>query len=223
MDSRSLALVVCRDGVDPVSVACPECLAAVGEPCHIGRERRERPKPHDKRILAADPAVQDFLFYGGISSEDAASLRFDPLIRFLAYSGSAPTGNGCIEWSGPLDGNGYGAFRCGKTTYKAHRISLGFHGRSLVPMHLYALHSCDNPACVNPNHLRAGTARENRMDAISRGRTIEQYRHSDVCLRGHSMSGENVRIRSNGRLRCLSCARLYKSAEWVRAPKGRAG
>lgn len=38
------------------------------------------------------------------------------------------------------------------------------------PNHLFVLHSCDNPTCVNPNHLRLGTQKDNYADARSRNR-----------------------------------------------------
>ena len=54
---------------------------------------------------------------------------------------------------------------------RAHRLVAHlFHGLDLHDTKSYVLHSCDNPACINPEHLRIGSARENMQDCIKRGR-----------------------------------------------------
>ncbi len=56
-----------------------------------------------------------------------------------------------------------------ESNYAAHRLSYQIHAGE-IPQGLSVLHSCDNPLCVNPEHLRAGTPLENTRDMISRGR-----------------------------------------------------
>jgi hypothetical protein len=77
--------------------------------------------------------------------------------------------NGCWEWTGATNPDGYGRLKWnGSTSYRAHRMSFWIaHGKE---PELYVLHSCDNPACVNPAHLREGTHKENTQDAIERKR-----------------------------------------------------
>jgi hypothetical protein len=77
----------------------------------------------------------------------------------------------CWTWTGAKCKKGYGRFADddGSKTL-VHRFSLELAlGRKLLDG-LNALHSCDNPSCVNPSHLREGTQEENMRDAIERNR-----------------------------------------------------
>jgi hypothetical protein len=75
----------------------------------------------------------------------------------------------CWEWQGAIGSTGYGNLDIDGSTVKAHRVShLLTHGP--IPPGLYVLHSCDNRRCVNPNHLRIGTAQDNADDRRIRGR-----------------------------------------------------
>lgn len=85
----------------------------------------------------------------------------------------------CWPWKGSLSTAGYGILSFyGHRTY-AHRVSyllfkdpnfkLFQNGRN-TENSLHVLHSCDNPNCVNPNHLRLGTPGENMRDRDSKGR-----------------------------------------------------
>jgi len=79
-------------------------------------------------------------------------------------------------WAAGKNGVGYGVFYCdtgtGKKAVLAHRFALGVTLKKDLPRKLFVLHSCDNPSCVNPNHLRLGTQRDNVRDAIIRKRHI---------------------------------------------------
>lgn len=79
------------------------------------------------------------------------------------------TDGGCWVWGGPKDGCGYGLLHCGAKRLSAHRFSLmlktGDAGEGMV-----AMHSCDTPACVNPDHLSWGTQGDNMRDMVAKGR-----------------------------------------------------
>lgn len=85
---------------------------------------------------------------------------------------------GCWEWQGLLNSNGYGLASVQRGfQVRAHRLSFSLKiGRALL-MKEFLLHSCDNPKCVNPDHLRVGTQRENILDCINRGRKTNPPTH----------------------------------------------
>ena len=80
--------------------------------------------------------------------------------------------DGCWNWSAGTDKNGYGYFTINGNTFRAHRFSYEyFYGQ--ITTGLLVLHSCDNPSCVNPNHLSEGTILDNAKDRIERGRQVD--------------------------------------------------
>lgn len=74
--------------------------------------------------------------------------------------------DGCWEWQGAVGSHGYGNFYDGTKYWTAHRYS---HFMNKGDIGLFVLHSCDNKRCVNPAHLRSGTAKENTADMVKRG------------------------------------------------------
>lgn len=76
---------------------------------------------------------------------------------------------GCWEWQGTTNDYGYGVFLLpGEKPIRAHRFSYEqIHGP--IPHGCIIMHTCDNPPCVNPDHLRLGTKADNNRDtAIKR-------------------------------------------------------
>jgi len=78
----------------------------------------------------------------------------------------------CWVWTGAVTADGYGNFRVSGHNLRAHRFSYALlHGP--IPDGLNILHACDNRLCVRPNHLCAGTQKENIADAIARDRMFK--------------------------------------------------
>lgn len=75
----------------------------------------------------------------------------------------------CWEWTAARNRRGYGRFNYRGKNRHAHRLALEFRGVE-IPDGMLALHSCDNPPCVNPAHLRVGTYADNAADMMERGR-----------------------------------------------------
>lgn len=108
-----------------------------------------------------------------MSLTNRVMLKGSPIEKMRArLAGVVPTPNGCIEWPAARNGSGYGQVwdaDAGKIVY-VHRLAWeAYSGRSIPPGQ-YILHSCDNPPCCNPHHLRPGSALENAADAKDRGR-----------------------------------------------------
>jgi len=76
---------------------------------------------------------------------------------------------GCWEWKWTSHSNGYGRCRINGRTVYAHRVAYAFW-IGPIPEGLDVLHRCDNPRCVNPQHLFLGTAVDNALDMVAKGR-----------------------------------------------------
>jgi hypothetical protein len=77
--------------------------------------------------------------------------------------------SGCWEWSLAPNSEGYGESSYRGNRKKAHVLSYETFIGS-VPDGLFVLHHCDNRPCVMPDHLYAGTKKDNAQDRVRRGR-----------------------------------------------------
>jgi HNH endonuclease len=75
----------------------------------------------------------------------------------------------CWEWTGSLGSHGYGEFGVAGDRVLAHRYSYEL-ASGPIPDGLYVCHHCDNRRCVRPDHLFLGTARDNALDMVRKGR-----------------------------------------------------
>ncbi len=113
--------------------------------------------------------------------------------------------NDCIVWSGYVTPLGYGQSGTRRHgTRLAHRIAwIEAHG----PIHdgMCICHTCDNPACVNVEHLFVGTQKDNLNDMATKGRHRNQSKTH--CPKGHEYDG----IDMNGKRTCSPCKRAAEA------------
>jgi hypothetical protein len=116
--------------------------------------------------------------FAGIVSGNAARTKFCSLECRNRRHGDADDrfwskvliGDGCWEWQGPRDGDGYGLFKIGGKMVRASRVAFEMFNGPLDPA-LLACHTCDNPPCLRPDHLFSGTHADNHADRGAKGRT----------------------------------------------------
>lgn len=98
----------------------------------------------------------------------------DPMIRFAAMNKLMP--NGCHEWQGARFYKKYGSFSFNGAQVKATRW-LWERVNGPIPKDWVVRHKCDNPPCVNIDHLEIGTRKDNGNDMVVRGRSLKGERN----------------------------------------------
>ncbi len=91
---------------------------------------------------------------------------------------------GCWLWARAHDHDGYGTATYRGRTVKVHRLAYEtFVGA--IPAGANVMHSCDQPSCINPAHLKLGTRRDNMRDCAAKGRHFLQRNPSATPLPQH--------------------------------------
>lgn len=94
-----------------------------------------------------------------------------PLITRLQSKTKINEQTGCWEWQAARDPNGYGRISVKYKMRLPHRVSFELH-RGPIPPGVFVLHRCDNPSCLNPDHLFLGDQAANMADKASKGRAV---------------------------------------------------
>lgn len=89
--------------------------------------------------------------------------------EFLFSKIEIPAESECWLWTGGMDKDGYGQTHyCGKNV-RTHRVAWLLRN-GVIPDAMVVMHTCDTPACINPDHLKLGTNQENTEDKMQKKR-----------------------------------------------------
>lgn len=139
----------------------------------------------------------------------------EPKVRQRFMESFAPNEDtGCWNWRGNINVYGYGVIVIRRKSVRAHRLSFALHNGRWPT--LWVLHSCDNRACVNPDHLREGTHQDNMDDRSKRGRVpdLRGSRNNHAKLTERDVV--EIRARRAAGDRQASIARAFSLSQgWV--------
>lgn len=176
---------------------------------HYDQHRRSQPAPPCKVVGCAKQSATRGMCsmhyarwrkYG--DTETVALVHNDPDRRFREFYEEQE--NGCWEWQGHIESNGYARFTVGDDRTGAHRWAYERYIGE-IPEGLVIDHLCRNRACVNPGHLEPVTARENLL----RGDTYAARNFKKThCKRGHPFAGANLIFNTSGHRQCRECRNM---------------
>jgi hypothetical protein len=137
--------------------------------------------------------------------------------RFQNYIKINPETN-CWEFMGNRDKDGYGKIRIGNgKRIRTHRLAVLLSGIE-IPKGMFVCHRCDNPPCVNLQHLYVGTNQDNQKENFDKGRhnvdhgNINGNKTKTHCKWGHEFTVENTRIiYKNGEKHGRGCKQCAKN------------
>lgn len=133
------------------------------------------------------------------------------------------TENGCTNWLGSKNELGYGTQYWAGRSWMIHRLIYAAHHGPHDPW-LDVRHSCDNPACLNIDHLSLGTRSDNMRDAVDRRRSKNAKKTH--CPQGHPYEVYGEAFTPNTThyrkwRRCKECHRIRSRERWHNDPKYR--
>lgn len=154
----------------------------------------------------------------------AVAIRDMPPRARIELVGWDVTDSGCWEWKGARNHHNYGIIEAARYGLKSARVHRVYYtevtGECIDGLEL--MHKCDNPPCMNPDHLEPGTHAQNMRDMTDKGR---HWMHGRTeCPNGHDLTAPGAQkiVTQKGRSpypTCVECARARsrRYAKKVRA------
>lgn len=145
---------------------------------------------------------------GCLSRENARRTKItQPVPLQQRFDKYALKRDGCWIWAGMRNALGYGVIRySGKRSF-AHRLSFELY-KGQIPEGMYVCHKCDNPSCVNPDHLFIGSPKDNMDDMRAKGR--ENYVKGEQNSNAKLVQEQVIEIRNlYGSLSASKTAKLF--------------
>lgn len=107
-----------------------------------------------------------------LSNTDYIQSKFN-----FIFSHTNETKSGCLEYTGYITNKGYGSIKIYKKPILVHRLIWEYY-KGEIPDGLFICHHCDNPKCININHLFLGTNGDNMQDMYNKGRNNRKLKIS---------------------------------------------
>lgn len=149
---------------------------------HQARNKGEFPKPERNKFCGVANCYKPFYGKGLCKMHYQRQTKYGRLDRLAEiptedrFWAKVNKTEDCWLWTGAVRGKGYGAFQVGSKSDGsarsdgAHRYSWILHNARDIPANMEICHHCDNPPCVNPEHLFLGTTTDNAKDMSSKNR-----------------------------------------------------
>lgn len=187
--------------LDNVSKATATKFRAVCKPCRskavvkYQQSIPERRRAYANKFARSSGRVKQYpcLTCSVLCYKIYAKAFCSPKCRFLSYVKKTDS---CWLWIGAKNRRGYGKM-CfeGNLHATTHRVSYQIF-KGPITEDMFVCHSCDNPSCVNPDHLWLGTPQDNKTDQLEKGRGGFKLKSKDVLeiRRLHATSIRSVTI-----------------------------
>lgn len=117
--------------------------------------------------------------------------------------------SGCWEWTGTKNAKGYGFIQADAKRWMTHRYSYHIH-HGQIPDGMFVCHKCDNPKCINPDHLFAGTQKDNMNDMVKKGRAHKVGRSGTENPNNKLTEQDVLAIRAAWGVSCKSYPQIVK-------------